>query len=100
MEIYAFRKRAFLNPPSANQTISLLMSSHRLTAGTSKARISVFLGDCEHTIMLEFFLGTKHRRRASLAKIDLLLDVLTEFRDALKREIELIENAARPARPK
>jgi hypothetical protein len=50
--------------------------------------------------MLEFFLGTKHRRRASLAKIDLLLDVLTEFRDALKREIELIENAARPARPK
>jgi hypothetical protein len=42
-------------------------------------------------VQLEFFLGTKRYRRISLAKIDLLIDVLTQFRAALAKEVRSIE---------
>jgi hypothetical protein len=51
------------------------------------------LADCRRRIQLEFFLGTRRERRLSLAKINLLIKVLTAFRDALLREIDLIEKA-------
>ena len=44
----------------------------------------VTLADCRRRIQLEFFLGTKQTRRISLAKIDVLINVLTEFRDQLR----------------
>ena len=49
----------------------------------------VIIADCKRAIQLEFFLGTKKTRRISLTKINLLLDVLTQFRDALANEIAL-----------
>ena len=49
------------------------------------------LADCRRRVQLEFFLGTKRARRNSLRKINLLIDVLTRFRTALLKEIELIE---------
>ena len=55
----------------------------------------VILADCNHVIKLEFFLGTKKARRNALAKINLLIDVLTRFRDALVKQIELIEKENR-----
>jgi hypothetical protein len=48
------------------------------------------LADCRRRIELEFFLGTAVARRQSLAKIDLLLNVLTAFRSALETEVQLI----------
>jgi hypothetical protein len=39
----------------------------------------------------EFFLGTRKARHISLAKINLLIDVLTQCRDSLAKEIALIE---------
>jgi hypothetical protein len=50
----------------------------------------VIIADCKRAIHFEFFLGTK-KARISLAKIDLLIDVFTQFRDALCKEIALIE---------
>jgi hypothetical protein len=49
------------------------------------------LADCRRRVQLEFFLGTKDARRLALEKINLLIDVLTRFRDALQKEIALIE---------
>jgi hypothetical protein len=49
------------------------------------------LADCGRQIQLEFFLGNARDRRQSLAKAELLLEVLTAFRDALKHEAKLIE---------
>jgi hypothetical protein len=49
------------------------------------------IADCRRRIQLEFFLGTKQARRRSLRKINLLIDVLTRFRDALIKERDLIE---------
>jgi len=58
------------------------------------------IADCRRRVQLEFFLGTKQARRRSLRKIDLLINVLTKFRDALAKEIALIEKPQRPAKPR
>lgn len=90
--IYTFRKRAFLNPISTNQTSHIhahVESSH--DGAYRWGDNLIYLADCKRVIELEFFLGTERHRRISLAKINLLIDVLTSFRDALAREIALIE---------
>ena len=51
------------------------------------------IADCRRRVQIEFFLGTKRERRRSLAKINLLINILTRFRDALAKEIALIEKA-------
>ena len=91
-DIYIFRKRAFLNSASTNHTSHILAfveSSHdgAYEYGTNV----VHIGDCKRAIMLEFFLGNARYRRLSLRKINLLIDVLTQFREALAKEIAAIE---------
>ena len=51
------------------------------------------IADCRRRIQIEFFLGTRRARRVSLAKINLLIDILTQFRNALEKENTLIEKA-------
>ena len=51
----------------------------------------ITIADCKNVIKLEFFLGSKGDRRISLRKINLLINVLTLFRDALLKQIQLIE---------
>jgi hypothetical protein len=90
--IYAFSKRAFLNPSSTRQTSYI--QAHVQTGQDGPDRWGdnmVIIADCKRVIQLEFFLGSKRDRRISLAKIDLLIKVLTKFRTALAREISLIE---------
>ena len=55
----------------------------------------ITLADCRRQIQLEFFLATPQVRRQSLAKIDLLIDVLTAFRTALGEEAKLIAKAGK-----
>ncbi len=92
MEIYSFRKRAFLNPVSTNQTSHILAHVESSRDGEYKHGTNlIFIADCKQVIRLEFFIGSKRYRRISLAKINLLIEVLTSFRDALAKEIALIE---------
>lgn len=89
----SFRKRAFLNSAATLSTSyiqAVIDSSHdgKNPWGTNMLTIA----DCRRKIELEFFLGDKIRRRQSLAKINLLIDFLTSFRDALAEEIKLIED--------
>jgi hypothetical protein len=49
------------------------------------------IADCRRAVQLEFFLGTRRARKVSLAKIDLLIKILTSFRTALAKEMALIE---------
>ena len=58
------------------------------------------LADCRRRIQCEFFLGTKQARRNSLRKINLLINLLVRFRDALQKEIDLIEKAGQSGRKK
>jgi hypothetical protein len=90
--IYAFSKRAFLNPASTHQ--ASYIQAHVQTGQDGPERWGdnmVIIADCKRVIQLEFFLGSKRDRRISLAKIDLLIDILTQFRTALAKEIRLIE---------
>jgi hypothetical protein len=89
---FSFRKRLFLNPISTGQTSYILAEVESSRSGEYKwGHCMLTLADCRHRIQLEFFLGTKQARRISLKKINLLIDVLTRFRDALQKEIALIE---------
>ena len=49
------------------------------------------IADCHRSVQLEFFLGTRRACQTSLAKIDLLIRILTSFRAALAKEIAAIE---------
>jgi hypothetical protein len=89
---FSFRKRVFLNPISTGQTSYILAEVESSASGEYKwGHCMVTLADCRRRIQLEFFLGTKTARRISLKKIDLLIEVLTRFREVLLKEQELIE---------
>src|SRR5688572_17969596 len=90
--LYAFRERAFLNPVSSNQTSYIFAHVESSYDGSyAQGDNLIFIADCHRVIELEFFIGTKRARRASLAKLDLLINVLTSFRDALTNEIARLE---------
>lgn len=87
-----FRKRVFLNPTSTGNTSHILTEVESSRSGEYKwGTYMLTIADCRRRIQLEFFLGTRRARRISLAKINLLIDALTQFRDALIAELELIE---------
>lgn len=91
-----FRKRLFLNPISTGETSYVLAEAESSQNGEYKWGVYLLtLADCRRRVQLEFFLGTKRARQLSLKKINLLIEVLTRFRDALVKEIELIEKASK-----
>jgi len=91
--IYALSKRAFLNPASTHQTSYIQAHVQTGQEGPDKwGDNMVMIADCRRVVQLEFFLGSKRDRRISLAKIDLLIKILTEFRRALAKEVRLIED--------
>src|SRR5689334_9033901 len=93
---FTFRKRSFLNPASTGYTSYIFAEVESSQDGAYKwGNYLLTIADCKHRIELEFFLGTKQARRITLRKINLLIDVLTRFRDALQKEIALIEKEER-----
>ena len=92
--VFTFRKRSFLNPTSTGYTSFILAEVESSDGGAYKwGNYLLTLADCKRVIQFEFFLGTKQARRIALRKINLLIDVLTQFRDAIVKEIALIEKA-------
>lgn len=92
--IYAFRKRAFLDPVSTNNTSYIFAHVEATRDGEYRWGDNlVYVADCRRRIALEFFLGNARSRSLSLKKINLLIDTLTAFRDALAKEIALIEKS-------
>ena len=91
MSTFTYRKRRFLSPVSTGYTSYVLAETESSDGGKYKlgSNILVF-ADCRRRVELEFFLGTARARRQSLAKLDLLLKVLTGFRVALSTESQLI----------
>jgi len=90
--VFTFRKRSFLNPTSTGYASYILAEVESSDGGAYQwGNYLVTLADCRRVVQLEFFLGTKQARRIALRKINLLIDVLTRFREALEKEIALIE---------
>jgi hypothetical protein len=98
---FSVRKRVFLNPISTGQTSYILAEVESSRSGEYKwGHCMLTLADCRRRIQLEFFLGTKTARRISLKKINLLIDVLTRFREALIKESELINKCEQSGKRK
>ena len=87
---FPYRKRTFLSPASSRTTSYIYAEVESNEGGT------LTLADSHRPpIHLEFFLGNAEDRKHSLAKIDLLIEVLTAFRDALHAEAQLIAKERR-----
>ena len=94
--VFTFRKRSFLNPTSTGYASYILAEVESSDGGAYKwGNYLLTLADCKRVVQFEFFLGTKQARRIALKKINLLINVLTQFRDPLVREIALIEKGER-----
>jgi len=90
---FTFRKRVFLNPIETGYTSFVLAEVEDSGNGAYKYGSYILkIADCHHVIDFDFALGSRIARRRALAKINLLINVLTRFRDALTKESELIEN--------
>ena len=91
---FSFRRRSFLNPISTTHTSYIDAVVESSENGEYKIGSNILtLADCQRVVRIEFFLANKRERRRSLAKVNLLIDVLTRFRDALIKESELIDKA-------
>ena len=86
-----FRKRVFLASVSTGHTSYILAEVESSRGGEYKwGHCMLTIADCRRRVQLEFFLGTLRARRESLRKLDLLLQVLGSFRNALLAEAQAI----------
>jgi hypothetical protein len=88
----AYRKRAFLNPISTGQP-SYVFAVAESSEGGQKTYGNYVLtvADCKRMIELEFPLTNPRARKQSLAKIDLLAEVINRFKDTIHAEADLID---------
>ena len=99
MPQFRYYKRTFLAPAlsrTSSYIIAEIESSHtgKYVVGTNMLTIA----DCGRRIQLEFFLGNARDRQLSLAKAELLADVINTFCAKLREESKLIEQADKKAR--
>src|SRR5687767_16036711 len=93
----AYLKRVFLNPISEGAPSFIQAVADSSDEGTYLlGNYLLIIADCERRIMLKFHVGNPKARRKACAKVDRLAQVVNGFRDALIREIELIDKAASP----
>lgn len=87
-----YRKRAFLNPISSGQP-SFIFAVAESSEGGKKTYGNYVLtvADCKRMVELEFPLTSPRLRKQSLAKIDLVAQVVNRFRDAIHAEAKLID---------
>ena len=92
MKTYTFRKRTFLNPESTITPSHILVFVESSRDGENKWGGNwLILADCHRSVQFEFCLGNAEHRRLSLQKINLMIETLSGFRDALTTESKLIE---------
>ena len=93
--IFSFRKRVFLLPASTDCTSyihAIVQSSHN-----SEYRWEtnvLYIADCGRKIEVDFVVGNKRQGRLAPRKINLIMSMLLSSREALAREIALIENTS------
>ncbi len=93
---YRMRVRRFLNRPGYHAGAYVLAEVEDST-NVKKDRngrwpwvdITLVLSDCDRVVSYDFNLETASGRSNSLHKIDLLVETLSRFRDAMHQEAEL-----------
>jgi hypothetical protein len=93
-----YRKRVFLNPISEGAPSFIQAIADSSDEGTYVlGNYLVIIADCERRIMLHFHVSSPKARRQARAKIDKVAQVIKNFRNALIKELEAIDNAERIA---
>ena len=92
----AYRKRAFLNPISTGRP-SFVFAVAESSEGGKKpyGNYVLTVADCKRIIELEFPLSDPQARKQSLAKIDLLTQIVNRFKESIHAEAELIDRRKR-----
>jgi hypothetical protein len=95
----AYLKRVFLNPISEGAPSFIQAVADSSDEGTYLlGNYLLIIADCERRIMLKFHVSSPKARKKARAKVEKLAQVVNDFRDALLREIELIDKAAARSR--
>ena len=97
MPNYKYLRREFLNAAPADlvHTSYVLVHVEDRENGTNPHGSNVLnIADCKR-VTLDFYLGNQAARDSSIAKINLLLEVLGEFRDGLIQEAYFIAKAGK-----
>jgi hypothetical protein len=96
MPNYKHIRREFLNAAPADLVHTSYVLAHvedsdsgRIAHGSNVLNIA----DCKRVVTLEFYLGNQAARDSSIAKINLLLEVIGGFRDCLLNEAYAIAKA-------
>src|SRR5688572_26197094 len=90
----AYLKRVFLNPIKEGAPSFIQAVADDSDEGTYLlGNYLLIIADCERRIMLKFHVSSPKARKQARAKIDRLAQVVSNFRNALIREIELIDKA-------
>lgn len=88
----AYRKRAFLNPITTGQPSFIFAVAESSEGGKDACGNYVLtVADCKRNVQLDFPLTSPRMRKQSLAKVDLLAEVINRFREAIHAEAELID---------
>jgi hypothetical protein len=96
MSSFTFRRRVFLASVSTGFTSYVFAEVESSRGGKYKCgHYMLSIADCRRRIQIEFFLGTARARQQSLAKLDRLVEVITAFRLALRKEAQLITECER-----
>ena len=94
MPDFAYSDRLFLHPPTTGKNSYICALAESSQGGTNKAGdYALILADCHHAIELEFSLVNASEREQSLTKIDILANIVNQFRAALHAEAKAIEAA-------
>ena len=99
MPQFRYYKRKFLAPAlsrTSSYIIAEIESSYEGTYGVGTNMLTI--ADCGRQIQLEFFLGNARDRHRSLAKAQLLADVINTFYAELREESKQIEKADKKSR--
>ncbi|MCA1704594.1 MAG: hypothetical protein LC808_15565 [Actinobacteria bacterium] len=98
---YRVRIRKFLNKPGHHAGAYLLAEvedSRKHKKGKHDwpyVHVDLTLADCSRVVSFDFDLSSARRRANSLHKIDILVDSLIQFRDALRAEADLAAERSR-----
>ena len=95
---YKYLRREFLNAAPADLVHTSYVLAHVEDSDSGRAAHGsnmLIIADCNRTTKFEFYLGNKAARDSSIAKLNLLLEVLGEFRDGLLSEAFLIAKAGK-----
>lgn len=98
---YRVRIRRFLNVLGYNAGAYILAavedsSNHREDQhGWPYVDVDLTLADCGRVVGFDFDLSTRGSRRNSLRKIDIMIETLVVFREALREEAGLAEHRER-----